>query len=302
MTCYSPLKAYKSKEVHHKTGRQKIVFKRPEEGWIDIELQLPCGKCIGCRLDKKREWAMRCYHESTLYDRNAFITLTYDNENIPHNWGLNHRDFQLFMKRLRKQVDQPIRYFMCGEYGELGRPHYHAIIFGYNWSDRVLITEKPEKLYGSASLTETWKKGFTTIGEVNFQTASYVAGYVAKKLDGPRKYDNLLNLDEETGVLYEIQPEYAKMSRGRNGKGGIGKGWLDKWKTDAYPSDFVIINGKKQRPPRYYDQQLTEEELFSIKHERVKFIAEHPDDFSPERLAAKKAITLKQQKTQRKLQ
>ena len=109
MPCYSPLKGFKSKE----SGG--IVFKRSKEAGEAMEVA--CGSCLGCRLDRSRMWATRIVHEASLHDDqhgNSFITLTYDDDHLPDDEGLKKSDFQRFMKRLRKAMPQRIRYLMCG--------------------------------------------------------------------------------------------------------------------------------------------------------------------------------------------
>lgn len=143
MPCYYPNTAYK-------TADGSIVFNElKRNGPIIKTLTLACGQCHGCRLERSRAWAMRCVHETNLYKRNCFITLTYDDDNLPYRNQLTQRDFQLFMKRLRKHCEPTqIRFFMGGEYGGTNpvtkridggkyRPHYHAIIFNWDFEDRV---------------------------------------------------------------------------------------------------------------------------------------------------------------------
>ena len=101
MPCYSPLTGYVSREPS-KNGKFPIVFD-PKKGWIDRSVTVPCGQCIGCLLERSRQWAMRCSHEASLYDENCFITLTYDDEHLPPDGCLNKEHFQKFMKRLRKR-------------------------------------------------------------------------------------------------------------------------------------------------------------------------------------------------------
>ena len=151
---------------------------------------VPCGQCIGCRLERSRQWAIRCVHEASLHTDNCFITLTYSPDCLPSDGSLNHDDFQKFFKRLRKHIaPKKIRYYMCGEYGEdlqqpskLGRPHFHACLFGLDFDDKQLyIVRDDVKLYTSATLEKIWGKGFVTIGDVTFESAAYVARYIAKK-------------------------------------------------------------------------------------------------------------------------
>jgi len=229
-------------------------------GWIDQPIEVPCGQCIGCRLERSRQWAIRCVHESSLYEANSFITLTYDDKNMPTNASLKKRDFQLFMKRLRKYyTPRKIRFFHCGEYGDkLGRPHYHAIIFNLDFEDKIPYKKQNEnQLYVSPILEKIWGKGFCIIGDVTFESAAYVARYVVKKINGPRAETHYKNK----------APEYTTMSR----RPGIGKEWYKKFSGDVYPDDFVVLRGRKMQPPRYYDKQLeadAEEQYKKIKVER----------------------------------
>lgn len=215
----------------------------------------PCGNCIGCRLEYSRQWAVRMCHESSFYNENSFITLTYNQENLPEDGSLVKAHLQNFMKRLRRKNDtKKIRFYGCGEYGsDLGRPHYHLCLFGYNFPDREIFKGAQgtvwqnrwkkkgydNTIYTSKMLDSLWKKGFQTIGDLTFESCAYVARYVTKKVNGEKKnnwYDGK-------------QPEFALMSR----MPGIGNEWIKRFKTDVYPKDFHTINGIKNRPNRYYD-------------------------------------------------
>lgn len=245
MPCYKPLHAFKGKSE----DRQKtlIVFKR-SNSFRGEKIDLPCGQCIGCRLERSRQWATRCMHEASMYEKNCFLTLTYDDESIPENGSLCLNDFQLFMKRLRKQYGKGIRYFHCGEYGEnLGRPHYHALLFNHDFTDRKFWAKRNDfKLYTSNALRELWPMGHSVIGDVSFESAAYVARYVMKKVTGDRAAD-----------YYGPKiPEYTTMSR----RPGIGKMWYEKFKGDVYPRDRVVIRGHSTRPPRFYDNILDSED------------------------------------------
>lgn len=285
MVCYHPLRGYRSRSLNEQ-GKRPIVFKA-SEGFLDRPVTLPCGQCIGCRLERSRQWAVRCYHEASLYDNNCFITLTYDDEHLPDDRSLDVRHFQKFMKRLRKKYGANIRFYHCGEYGErFGRPHYHACIFNHDFEDKVLwrkINDVP--LFLSASLQQLWPLGHSSVGTVTFQSAAYVARYIMKKRLGRGSEEHYM--DPETGVIRK--PEYTTMSR----KPGIGQPWLEKFKTDVYPDDFVIINGKKVRPPRYYDQQieLTDTESYEeLKRRRVRQANKHKANNTPERLKVRETI------------
>ena len=223
-------------------GGKSLSFSRSAPG---KGISLPCGRCIGCRLERSRQWAVRIMHESKMHDESSFVTLTYDNEHLPSDESLSVEHCQLFLKRLRYHLEpKRIRFFLCGEYGsKLGRPHYHAIIFGWFPEDRKLIKGEGEfSLWSSATLQDAWGLGFASIGRVSFESASYVANYATKKVNGPKAAEHY------GGRL----PEFLLMSR----RPGIGRPWFDKYGSDVFPSDEVIVRGVKCRPPRYYDQLL----------------------------------------------
>lgn len=257
MPCYKPLQAFRQ---HPTTpfGKGKLSFTgrdRAEGGaWID----LACGQCIGCRLERSRRWAVRLMHEAQLHEKNSFITLTYDDAHVPSNGSLQVEDFQLFMKRLRKRSSGPIRFFHCGEYGETtGRPHYHACIFGEDFSDdRQLYKTSPrgDRLYNSAHLSHVWGLGHAVIGDLTFESAAYVARYVLKKITG----------DKADEHYQGRKPEYVTMSR----RPGIGARWYERFAGDVYPADNCIMRGRAMMPPPFYDKLLekTDPALF----ERIK--------------------------------
>lgn len=245
MACFHPLTAWQ-------LDGGEVSFK--ERGAIRRELTLPCGQCVGCRLERSRQWAIRCLHESQLHQANQYVTLTYSDEHLPSDGGLHYPHFQKFMRRLRKEFGR-VRFYMCGEYGEkLGRPHYHAILFGLHLPDLEYFrhTESGDQLYTSDSLTEVWGKGHVSVGAVTFESAAYVARYVMKKVTGPRAEEHYRRVDADTGEVFQVSPEFTRMSL----KPGIGADWLAKFRTDVYPHDQVNIHGRWVRPPRFYDRQL----------------------------------------------
>jgi hypothetical protein len=291
MPCYEPIQGWLSKE-RNASGKRSIVF-NAKDGFRDRPVTIPCGRCWGCRLEKSKQWAMRCVHEASLHEENCFITLTYDEENLPYDGSLDKKHFQDFMKRLRKKLDgRKIRYFHCGEYGEkFSRPHYHACLFGIDFHDKTLLTEKGgNRLYVSELLTETWGKGHCTIGELTFESAAYVARYVTKKVDGKKKSDgHYIAVLEETGEITELEPEYATMSR----RPGLGAKWFEKYKTDLYPKDFVTIRGVKMKPAPYYDALMEEENpelMRQIKLKRLKAQHEMKGENTTARLMVRKEV------------
>lgn len=209
-------------------------------------------------------WATRCLHEASLYKENCFLTLTYDEENLPWDQSVNKKHFQDFMKRLRSaNNDKRIRYFHCGEYGEeLRRPHYHALIFNHDFQDRTLWKKNPNgDLYTSETLSKLWPMGFSTVGAITWGSAAYCARYTQKKITGQKADDHYWGITD-TGIEIQLEPEYATMSL----KPGIGKDWFDRFKDDCFPSDFITVAGKKKRIPKYYDKLLAEHHELDLIH------------------------------------
>lgn len=289
MACFSPLSGFRAR-VPNANGRRPIVFNN-RDGAADEPIDLACGRCIGCRLERSRQWAIRCVHEAQLHENNCFITLTYNPESLPASNSLVLKHFQDFMKRLRKKFGKGVRFFHCGEYGEvcetcrkskyycdqkghryspyLGRPHYHACLFNIKFPDQEFWKNaKGNKLYTSEILTKLWGMGFCSIGELNFQTAAYVARYITKKISGPQADAHYTLYHHLTGEVTRVQPEYITMSR----RPGIAAGWVEKFKSDLYPSDFVVHDGKKMSLPKFYNKILELDE--SIDFDLIKRMRE----------------------------
>lgn len=283
MPCYSPLTAYKC-------FSGEVVFSEHKTKGDYTDLQLPCGQCIGCRLERSRQWAMRCMHESQMHKENTWITLTYDEDHIPKR-GLKKSDFQKFMKRLRKKYQKTIRYYMCGEYGtETGRPHFHACIFGHRFEDMLYYkkSESGENLYTSEQLGKIWTYGHAPIGEMTFESAAYTARYCMQRITGFNAKAHYTRTDEEGE--YQLQPEYNDMSR----KPGIGQGWYAKYKDDVYPHDYVVVNTHECKPPKFYDQQYEKQhpdEYEYLKEHRMAEARKRWEDNTPKRLTAKQTVT-----------
>lgn len=210
---------------------------------------LPCGQCVECRLARSSEWALRCVHEAKLYRRNAFVTLTYGEGCA---LSLYYDDFRLFVRRARRELG-PLRYFMGGEYGELNRrPHFHALLFGVDFPDRYFHGRSPsgEVIYRSPVLESLWKHGFSSCGEVTYESAGYVARYVVKKLTGQDALDGYKFLQEETGELVDVEPEFGRMSLNP----GIGARFFERYHSEMTVRDAVVWNGVEHALPRYYDK------------------------------------------------
>lgn len=288
MACFSPLSAWQ-------TDGGEIIFS--ERGKIRRALTLPCGQCVGCRLERSRQWAVRCVHESKMHEHSVFVTLTYDDDHVPYDSSLIYRHYQLFMKRLRKHFATRVRFYMCGEYGDLfSRPHFHACLFGCFFSDRQLYRELPSgsKLWTSKSLEKLWPYGFSSIGDVTFDSAAYVARYVMKKVTGPRAEAHYEAVDPVSGEIFQREPEFTRMSL----KPGIGATFFEKYKKEIFPRDEVIVRGMKMKPPKYYDRLLAldADSYFAQLDGVVAFEREHRAamlrfDNTPDRLRTRELVT-----------
>lgn len=291
MPCYHPLTGYRSRTTNSSTGKRNIVFNL-QDGFKDQPVELPCGQCIGCRLERSRQWAIRCVHEASLYRNNCFITLTYNDDNLPPNQSLVKKDFQDFMKRLRKSLPQKIRVYYCGEYGEnFGRPHYHACIFGHDFSDKLLKKENAngDNLYVSQKLEKLWGKGHCLIGNVTFESAAYVARYLMKKVTGKKADAHYNKIDLATGEIFERLPEFTNMSK------SIGKAWFEKYSSDIYPDDFIVLRNKKLKPPKFYNARYElayPEDYAKIKIARGRAAKKHSDNNTRDRLDVREYIQL----------
>ncbi|AXB22566.1 replication initiation protein [Alces alces faeces associated microvirus MP10 5560] len=297
MACYHPLVAYEHTFLKTENNKAVIKFQKPEQDeiycgyWKTVEL--PCGTCDGCKLEHAKNWAIRCMLEAKLYKHNYFITLTYAEENVPtiaytdisdkdnyqycEELTLCKRDFQLFMKRLRKFYKKKykwdnIRFFACGEYGDrTGRPHYHAIIFNLPINDLkpYFINELHQQIYQSETISNIWGLGLVTIGEVTYESAGYVARYTLKKRTKQETIDK------------QGEKEFTLMSR----KPGIAQKYYTDNVEKIYKNDEIIISTSldyvlKSKPPRYFDKLYdidNEEDLYNKKQERRKKAQEKRD-------------------------
>ena len=309
MACYHPLKAFQI--GFHPSGKPKykicsydvqcvyvssdgssfgspVVHYNPLYKCIVDYIEIPCGKCIGCRLQQSREWATRIMLESQDHDENWFVTLTYDDDHIPvidfaksvdEDTGelldtgtlqtLCKRDLQLFNKRLRKHFkDDKIRFFACGEYGEnTARPHYHVIYFDLHIKDLKFfkMSRLGDKYYISDTLTRLWGKGHVLLAQLTWESAAYVARYVTKKFSGDLAkywYDDI-----------GLTAPFTVMSR----RPGIASNYFDYNASDLLKFDGGVIStktGAKIYPnPRYFKRKLDflfPEEYGNIKVQKMQ--------------------------------
>ena len=299
MPCYGPLPAYRSKEIGV-SGKRGITVRR-NASFSAVALQVPCGQCIGCRLEHARQWAVRCMHEKSLYSQSSFLTLTYDDEWLPEGGTLVKRHLQLFMKRLRKKYGVGLRFYASGEYGETtARAHYHVLLFNLDFADKKLYKRngRGEPLYTSESLSSIWTYGRSLIGGVTFESCCYVAGYVVDKVTGERA-DRFYSRVTSDGVCYELVRPFSVMSR----RPGIGTAWYEKYGAHAYEFDSVVIRGREVRPPRFYDglhERVDKLGLARIKSKRKRRAIRKKSDNGSRRRRVKERIVLSKLAQRRK--
>lgn len=231
-----------------------------------------------------------------MHEQNCFVTLTYSDEFLPAGGSLDRKVFSLFMKRLRKGVADGkapgagrVRYYHAGEYGDrLGRPHYHAALFGLDFPDKVLWTVRAGRpAWRSAWLEELWPYGQSELGEVTFESAAYIARYVMKKRQNPSDWEYYEYVDVETGEALVREKEYSTMSL----KPGIGKPWLDKFGEEVFRDDSVVVRGRLCKPPRYYDvQRELVDAAGALEASRERRRRVRAEDQTPERLAVRETV------------
>lgn len=300
MPCFHPTTAFRSRSVNP-SGKRSLVF-NPAEGLAGSELKIPCGGCIGCRIDRSQQWATRLMHEAKYHDQKCFLTLTYDDLHLPADGSLDKEAHQLFFKRLRKHLNPPkiaasvgykkIKYFLCGEYGDTtNRPHYHAILYGVDFADRRKHSQNAQgdQLWVSDTLDNLWGQGNCWIGDVTYESCAYVARYIMKKVTGDAAEEHYSRLDPLTGELTYLEPEFIRMSL----KPAIGKTHYENYKTDFYPSDCAVVKGRKVPVPKYYDRLLERENptlLEEMKDARKLRAKSRKEDSTPKRLKARESV------------
>lgn len=306
MPCFRPITAWLSRDLTA-NGVRKPVFSE-NKGLSDCQISLPCNSCIGCEQDIIRDRTVRMTLESQMHREKFFLTLTYDDEHLPAFGNLHKKHAQLFIKNLR-QIIAPIkiRYVITGEYGEpnlqrngvnpltgfpeIGRPHFHAIVYGWEPPDLILESEqKGNKIYSSAIVRQAWAdKGNAMIGtNVTPESCGYVAKYINKQLFGEVKENQMTKIDPQTGEMCIRNNTFGLYST----RPGIGLPWFEKYHNDLWKG-FVTMNGVKYPVPRYFEKKLqklaydkddyvTQWERYE-EAKRVNFDPDHPD-MTPERL------------------
>lgn len=264
--------------------------------------EVPCGGCIGCCMDRAREWSIRIGHEQMLWPDSQFVTLTYSPEEVPVDGSLHYEDFQRFMRDLRREElgvspgkdgRHPIRFFCAGEYGgRTGRPHFHAILFNLRLPDqRLLGMRGGEPQYSSKRLEDIWSRGHVDIGTVTPESSAYVAGYLFSK--ARRRWFVRWNerykcyVDVRTMEVIDQVPEFVRMSL----KPGIGSEWYERFGSDLFPLDAAVARGVKHKVPRYYYKKFVKSasdvEVESVQSARTLKAAARLGDGTTERRAVR---------------
>lgn len=245
-------------------GRKKLIPYRISE--TDEEILLPCGRCSSCRVNKSREWAVRCVCEAKSHENNYFLTLTIDDDHLKDscgNIGVKNLmfaptacmdDLTAFVKRLRADQDyhhdNRLKWFGCTEYGDSSnRPHGHMILFGPILDDLKPWTKSGSNwLYRSEYLESKWKQGNILVGEMTAESAQYVAKYCSKVTDEYKKSC------EELGV------EVPKLRMSRNP--GIGIEYLKHHRLQILNDNGIYIHGKLVPIPEYWKEMYMMEEEY----------------------------------------
>jgi hypothetical protein len=273
MPCFHPVEAWYSAD-RTAAGKRRLVFS--PNGGFGSPIKIPCGKCVGCLEIRAQEWASRITHELQFWEEACFLTLTYTEENLPRGGSLDPLALTGFFKRLRFALrGKRLRYYACGEYGDLlGRPHYHVILFGFDFrGDRKRVAERNGfSVYTSELLESLWKLGKCEIGTVTPGSAMYVARYVAQKGDSRAKGRHR---------------EFQRCSM------GIGRPWLERYADDLH-QDFVVQLSQdrsiKRKVPRYYDKLRDPTYVEGLKAARKARALKHSRDMSPRRLADREEV------------
>lgn len=274
MPCYKPILTEKIKQG------EKVKFKKVRNvkeytqtlnfNW-KIQHMIACRKCIGCKLDNAREWAIRCQLETKESKNNYFISLTYATQYLHTNTqGIatcNNQDLTKFINSLRKHFERQghkgIKYLASNEYGsKRKRPHYHICFFNLPLKDLKPTGEKNDigqPYFISKTIDKIWNKGMHKIGITNYESAGYVARYTLKK---------------QTKMEYKklgIEPEKLRMSN------GIGLEYFKNHKDEIYKYDHITIKTEKGvknlLPPKYFDRKMNEKNsklMQEIKEKRKK--------------------------------
>lgn len=264
MPCICSRIGFRHKHVNPKTGKRRICFNRNDALHPVQEQTMSFGICSHCRVKKSRDWGLRVALESQLYQNNCFLTLTYNNENLPKHSFLDYDAPVLFIKRLREKFGPGIRTFGCAEYGEkFSRPHYHICLLNFDFPDKKIIdkstanfgvNKRENYIYDSNALSALWTAGNARIGSLTLESASYVARYCTKKITGQKAQKHYETFDPASGEILQRPPESTVCLSVRK---GLGHPYYEKYGDYIRRHDKVHLLGTDYPVPKYFDT-LTE--------------------------------------------
>lgn len=298
MKCFFPKPAWYSK-TKAANGGFAITFKIAE-AQTDYQILVPCGGCLGCRMTRKMDWAMRISHEARYHQKSMFLTLTFRPSDLPLDNSLSKGIMQKYIQDLRNYArGERISYFLAGEYAPgkkknpqtgipfPGRPHYHLIILGAEFDDQVSIDtgSKGDTVYTSADCEKLWPYGNNYIGKVTPASAAYCAGYIVDKMTGPLGELHYVTDDPEEGLL-NIEPEFQLQST----RPALGKSWFDEYHADIQKG-FITDKGQKREVPRAYERWLEQyfpENYDEYLERKMDAVDLRDPDNKPARLAVQK--------------
>ena len=328
--CTNPLKAFKYGKTEN--GKDNYIIRKYDVDHLEILddgriinvysapimaskrtirefIEIPCNSCLQCRLDYSKRWADRCMLEAMYHDENAFITLTYDDKNVPLVDGvdpvtgelkkfktLRKKHFQDFMKRFRNIVNEipkekrkfyngrkyyrkgddkfkEIRYMASGEYGsQTNRSHYHAIIFGWYPSDDDIVLLGKNELGQDYYGSATLAKAWPYGFHVIGKADWNSCAYVARYV-----VKKMFPFEKNFYEACNIEPEFILMSR----RPGIGAQWYEDHKEEYYNFSKTYLktqNGSHSiGSVKYFDRKVAKEcpELYEDMIKNRVWFAKH---------------------------
>lgn len=308
MSCNAPIRAFQLM-AKNSEGKNVILFNEKDvRGKNYIETELPCGRCMGCRIEKARSLAIRCMHESEMFEFNCCLTLTYDDDHIDEDHSLRPDDWKTFIHNLRQtdegfqevicpddKIRRPIRYIQTGEYGDIDqRPHHHAMLFNYDFIDKQYLytSDAGQRYYESQRLEELWPHGIAHISEVNSSAANYICRYCTKKIIEEIEETKYQRINENTGEIYEVLPEYSTKSN----RPGLGRFWLDKYGKETFDRGYLYSNGHKAAIPKYYErimETINPCSVYKVKMDKKKEMMKRPKETTKRKAQKDRALKLK---------
>lgn len=247
MPCYHPVPAWPDLS----TGRW--VF-NPDSTRRDLggQVDTPCRQCIGCRIDRSSEWAMRCEHELKFHDESCFLTLTLDDEHFPTSQDDFVAKYVLGLKRIRRHSPR-IRTFGCLELGtHTRRPHGHLLVFGRDFSRDEPVSRGPngDLVYRSNELDALWGLGHASVGELTRESAGYVARYVVAE-----RSDRAGPVLEAVPHPVSGEPVFLRPAAPWARSQGLGRAWFEQYGRQAIEQGAIVERGGVRRPiPKFYSK------------------------------------------------